>query len=386
MAATRGASRRRATRSTVLLAMAGLLAVPAARAEEFACPEGAKDSGYREHQVVRWCGYEKDGRIVFHGPVWRFHKNGRLLAKEHFVHGELDGERWFFYESGRPASAGPMRSGERTGVWRSWDEEGHLTAEDGYTDGGVDRDVYYPSGKKRASGMLRDGAKVGFWELYYEDGGKKRCDFGEGLFALPDDDGCRTIADEVEPRGFARPVPKGTVTEDGVAIVSIGGQSYAFTVPPGWVADATAGAGMGLPLVLYPKGSAWKDPHRNMWIRVILKEGRVLDVVTYDERMAFAKRVGQYQEFLLAPRQGRLGRVDAETLSYTIPTGPGDPFKMVEGRDMLGAAAFIDVSPEVVLVVVGEADYKVPMKASRDPFIAFVSSARPPGAPPPPER
>jgi hypothetical protein len=33
-----------------------------------------------------------------------------------------------------------------------------------------------------------------------------------------------------------------------------------------------------------------------------------------------------------------------------------------------------------VLLVVLEADFKVPMKRSRDPFIELVSSARPPSA------
>jgi hypothetical protein len=120
-----------------------------------------------------------------------------------------------------------------------------------------------------------------------------------------------------------------------------------------------------------------------MWIRVILKEGRTLDVVTYDERMEFATRVGQYQEFLLPPRNGRLGRIEAETLSYTIPTRPDAPFAMVDGKDLLGAAAFLDASPEVVLVLVLACDHKVPMKVNREGLIALVASARPPRPPPP---
>ncbi len=349
------------------------------RPETFACPAGTRDSGLKGRQVVRWCGYERDGRIVFHGPVWRFHRNGTVSAKERFVDGELDGEVWTYFEDGRPASQGTIQKGERAGTWRFWNEDGHLAAEEGYTASGVEREVYYPSGKKRASGLLRDGAKVGSWDLWYEDGGNTRCDFGDGLFALPPgDEDCRKIAEEVEPKGFARPVPKGTVTEDGFAIVTIGPQSYAFRAPEGWIADAAAGAAQGLPLVFVPEGSAWKDPHRNMWIRVILKEGRQLDGVTYDERMAFGKKVGDYREFLLAPRTGRLGRIEAETVRYTIPTRPDAPFAMVEGRDMLGAVAFLDVSPQVVLAVVLEADSKVPMKRSRDPFVELVTSARPP--------
>ena len=352
-------------------------------AEPFVCPEGTKDSGAREKQVVRWCGYEREGRVVFHGPVWRFHRNGRVQAKDRFVDGELDGERSTYWDNGRLASQGAVQKGERVGVWRYWDEEGHLAYEEGFSESGLERADYYPSGKRRASGLLRDGAKVGFWELAYEDGGKSRCDFGDGLFALPDDEDCRKIAEEVEPKGFARPVAKAAVGEDGLATVTIGPQAYAFRAPEGWVADAAAGAAQGVPLVFFPEGSAWKDPHRNMWIKVILKEGRQLDVVTFDERMAFAKRVGDYREFFLPPRQGRLGRIEAETLRYTIPTRPDAPFAMVEERDVLGAVAFIDVSPEIVLAAVLEADFKVPMKRSRDPFIELVKSARPGRTPPP---
>ena len=366
------------------VALAAALAASVAHGEEFTCPEGAKDSGVKPDQAVRWCAVERDGRLVFQGPVWRWHRNGRLMAKERFVDGELDGEAWSYWDNGRPASLRTHTMGERTGTWRSWDQEGHLVFDEAYTPSGLMKDEYYPSGKKRASGMLREDAKVGLWYMFHEDGREKaRCDFGEGLFALPGDDGCRTIAEEVEPLGFARPVAKGSVTEDGFAIVSIGSQAYAFKAPPGWVADAAAGAGEGFSLVFVPEGSTWREPHRNMWVRIILKEGRTLDVVTYDERMEFAKRVGQYQEFLLPPRKGRLGRIEPETLSYTIPTRPGVPFAIVEGREMLGAVAFIDVSPEVVLVVVLAADHKVPMKVNRESFIALVESARPPRPAPP---
>ncbi len=367
-------------------ALSGPAAVSAIPAEPFVCPEGTKDSGLKEHQPARWCGYEQDGRTVFHGPVWRFHRNGQLLAKERFVDGVREGEVWFFWDDGRPSSHGQVEKGERVGIWQSWDQQGHLTVEEGYSAAGIERDEYYPSGKKRSEGLVRafDGAKVGWWELFYEDGGNSRCDFGEGLFALPPgDEDCRKIAEQVEPKGFGRPLAKGSVTEDGFAIVTIGPQSYAFRAPPGWVADASAGAAQGIPLVFVPEGSTWKDPHRNMWIRVVLTEGRQLDVITYDTRREFAARVGDYREFLLAPRKGRLGRIDAERLRYPIPTRPDAPFAMVDGRDVLGAAAFMDVSPEVVLLVVFEADSKVPMKRSRDAFIALIESVRPPRPPPP---
>lgn len=371
------------------IAIAGLLAGVAARADTFRCPGGARDSGVTPNQVVRWCAVEKNGRLTYHGPVWRWHRNGQLMAKEHFVDGELDGEVPSWWESGQPASLGTFRNGERVGVWRFWDQEGSVTHEIAYGVDAVTRDDLYPSGKRRASGAVRDGGKVGLWLLFHEDGRERaRCDFGDGLFVLrPEDHDCRLIAEEVEPVGFARPRPRGDVAEDGTAKVTVGPQTYAFTPPAGWLADPDVGAREGLPLVFLPYAAT--DLVRRMTVRPVLKEGRTLQAVVYEERKAIAERVGDYEEFLFPPRRGRFGRVEASTYHYTRMTRPGAPFAVVEGERVLEAVAHVDVSPELVLVVSLTSDWRVPTRDWMPSFLGLIESVRqaePPAATPAPGR
>jgi hypothetical protein len=53
---------------------------------EFKCPTGAHDSGGGPipGTVVRWCDIERDGRPVYHGPVWRWYPSGELEGKEYW--------------------------------------------------------------------------------------------------------------------------------------------------------------------------------------------------------------------------------------------------------------------------------------------------------------
>lgn len=40
---------------------------------KFRCPTGAHDSGRGPSPgvIVRWCAVQRDGRLLYHGPVWR---------------------------------------------------------------------------------------------------------------------------------------------------------------------------------------------------------------------------------------------------------------------------------------------------------------------------
>src|ERR1051325_6957601 len=48
------------------------------------------------------------------------------------------------------------------------------------------------------------------------------------------------------------------------------GPKAAFNIkaPAGWVLDNNAGAGQGLPCVLYPRGSAWADASTIMYAKI----------------------------------------------------------------------------------------------------------------------
>src|SRR5512133_1635765 len=106
----------------LLLAIAGWLAAPAAYGFDLTCPDGAKDSGYADHQLTRWCTLDADGRLWFHGPLMRWYRNGRLATKESYVRGVPDGEFTSWWESGRLRSTGSYAGGEPAGTWTFWDE------------------------------------------------------------------------------------------------------------------------------------------------------------------------------------------------------------------------------------------------------------------------
>lgn len=62
------------------------------------------------------------------------------------------------------------------------------------------------------------------------------------------------------------------------------GDGYSLMVKeqPGWVADTQVAAGSGIVLVLYPKGSSWKDAVSVMYVRV-KKTHESLDVLVGDD-------------------------------------------------------------------------------------------------------
>ena len=109
------------TSSSHAVVMAMLLGVPlAVPGGEFKCPEGATDSGSRPDQIVRWCEINKDGRPLYHGPVWRWHDNGHLMSKENYVFGAMDGEIPSWFANGKQSSLGSFKNGKRVGPWTFW--------------------------------------------------------------------------------------------------------------------------------------------------------------------------------------------------------------------------------------------------------------------------
>lgn len=362
----------------VVLALMGTLLASEALGQEFKCPAGARDSGERPDMVVRWCETKKDGRLLYHGPVWRWHRNGQLMSKESYVNGDMDGEIPSWWENGKQSSLGTFRLGKRIGSWKFWDEQGRIKFEVRYGDAGTMQTEFYPSGAKRATGSFDNGAKLGLWLYFKEDGSEKaRCDFGQGLFSPPKDAGCRAIIKELTPEGFSRPVPKGNVAPDGAVTVTIGPYVFAFMTPTGWAADAAAGSEEGLPVVLVPRGGKWRESGRNMYIRPIFKEGRPFEAVVADEGKQFSQNVVGYAEKLL-----RAGKVQggqpyvAKTITYRPLTQTDSPFSIVQSTTIQEATAFVDVSPEVALLLVLACEGEADVKDSLPSLIAAVESVR----------
>lgn len=114
---------------------------------------------------------EPDGRTVRHGPLRRYHPNGRL------------------------AVVGQYRNGRASGVWRWYDERGNLlrkaVPQQGYDEILVGRNLADPrtvyrdaKGRKVAAGLRKHDKPHGEW-TYYFPGGAVRAQ-GRYLDGLPD--------------------------------------------------------------------------------------------------------------------------------------------------------------------------------------------------------
>lgn len=321
-------------------------------AQEFKCPEGTRDSGSVPGQIIRWCETQ-DGRLLYHGPLWKWHRNGQIHSRMTFVYGSAEGEEQEFHENGKPASRGVYVKSRRIGPWQFWDEAGGIETEVVYaSDGRNKRTNYYPSGRKLAEGTFTATGKIGAWTYWSDDGKEKaRCDFGEGLFALTSD-ACRVIAKEVEPEGFSPPIPKAATTKGGAAL-SLAHENYQFAVPAGWVADVEAGKGERVPLVFYAPGSSWRGPSWNAYVRPLFKEGAAFNDVVARVGRGIAENAPEYAEQPLRPGALADSRATVtRTISYRAVQRTSGQFAVVGDGRVHETITFIDASPNVVLMLV----------------------------------
>ena len=343
---------------------------------EFKCPSGTHDSGAGPSPgvVVRWCDVERNGRPVYHGPVWRWYPSGKLDGKEYYVNGDAAGVWPSYYENGHMSSLGAWDGGTKRGLWKYWDGSGWLKTEVTYSKEGNSRTDYYPSGRKKAVGVFTRSGKVGKWTYWTQNGKEKaHCDFGRGAFTISDG-GCKMIADELDPKGYSPPIPVGTKADDGSVSVRIDSQTFKFTSPQEWTADVNAGSEEDAPLVFYPKGRKWRTAGANMYVRVCYKNGRSFEAVTKDSRDDFEQTVADYQEH--SSKKGRLSgrdyRLDAITYKPVIETD--SPFSIVASNRVHEQVAYLDGSDEVVLLLVLTANSDQQLDQSLPAFRALLES------------
>jgi hypothetical protein len=362
-------------RIRIALLWGGLLAAWAvSAADEFKCPTGAKDSGYKPGNVVRWCEIQKEGRLLYHGPVWRWHRNGQPETRMNYINGNADGDTPSWYANGKPSSRGHFSNGSKVGLWKYWDDKGALTTEVTYRENGHQRVDYYPDGKKKATGLFKSSGKIGQW-TYWEPSGKEkaRCDFGEGAFAAASEP-CQVIADELDPKGFSKPMPVGSVLSDA-ATVRLGKQQYRFKGPGGWTADASAGREEGAPLVLYRKGGKWRGDGPNIYVRPLFKDGASFDEVVSQEAQGFGESVSGYKEGATAKETLPSGMaMVSRIISYSPLIETDSPFAIVANNTVNEHVAFVDASPEFAFMVVLTSPTEKDFKESGGAFGAFAHS------------
>lgn len=350
---------------------------PSAPTDEFKCPDGTKDSGSQPGMIVRWCEIQHDGRLLYHGPVWRWHRNGQMAGKERYVYGSAEGEFPSWYENGKRSSLGNFSKGSKVGLWKYWDPEGRLKTEVTYTDKGNKRTDYYPSGQKMATGTSTKSGKIGMW-IYWDAAGKEkaRCDYGEGLFALPNQD-CELIAKELDPTGFSPPIPAGKTLDNQHVEIRIASQVYGFSIPEGWVADVEAGKEEGVPLVFYPQGSAWRKSDATMYIRPKSKSGHAFQQTVKAEIEGFRDGVAEFHEDSGETRRLKTGQEYLlKTVSYKPLISTDSPFSVVASNVIHETIAYLNVSENTVLVVVLSCNSEAQMKKSSPDFTSMLDSFR----------
>jgi hypothetical protein len=360
-----------------LAVLAAALGAGGARADDFKCPKGARDSGLEKGQP-RWCESMVKGKLVYDGPLWRFHADGSIASKETYVKGDAQGSFESWHANGKRETKGQYRKGEAVGTWKTWDDRGRIVSETRFDLPRATRTAYHPNGKKWASGRLLDGAKVGTWTVW-DDAGKEvgRCDLGEGVVALPPGKACAIVAIDVDPKGFGRPTPLATVAGDGTFTLRIGSEAYAFTPPEGWVADVQAGKADRLPVILHPRGSgAWDGP-ATIYLRPIYRDGKSFEAALAAEVEAFKKDVMDYETKPIESGTTGLGRpFQARAISYraTRP-GPGGGV-FVNDRKAQEAVASIDASDQVVVLVVLASGEGKQVTANTPALLSTARSAR----------
>ena len=349
-----------------------------ARADDFRCLDGATNPGPRRNNApMRACVNPKND--LYHDSVWRWYESGRLGAKEFYNNGAAEGEWSAWFANGNLGSLGSYKSGQKLGLWKYWDESGWLTTEVTYNPTGNVYVHYYPSGSRKATGLTLRGEKIGSWTYWDAKGQvKATCDFAKGLFALPDHP-CRIIAEELEPKGFSRPIPSATLETQDKAVLKIASESYLFQVPEGWQADVEAGLKDGIQLALYPLGTAWRGTAPNIYVRAMFKDGKPFKAVVASESENFAQNVADYKE-----QQVKKGLTNsahavlAKTIKYKTLMQTDSPFVVVSDNTRHEMLAFLDASDQTVLLLVLTCKTQKQLKESRPAFGSLVTSVRTP--------
>jgi hypothetical protein len=300
-----------------------------------------------------------------------------MESKGVYVFGNAEGEWPSWHENGKPSSLGTFKNGSKMGLWKYWDAAGWLKTEVTYTETGNRWTEYYPTGKKKATGESLRSGKVGVW-TYWDTSGKEKakCDFGNGLFALPSKP-CHIIANELEPKGFSQPIPIATTTPDSRAVITIASQAYQLAIPPGWVADTKAGKEEQAPLVLYPTGSSWRGTGPNIYFRVLYKSGRSFDSIVKNETDGFQQNVAEYTE--RATKRGKLqnGKPSlAKTITYKPLIQTDSPFSIVSDNTIHETISYLDASDQVVVMAVLACHSESQLKESTPALMALLTSFR----------
>ncbi|MBK8557104.1 MAG: toxin-antitoxin system YwqK family antitoxin [Lewinellaceae bacterium] len=142
--------------------------------------EQKNDLGQKERFERR----KKDG--AKHGLYQRFFDDGTLAETATYVNDTLQGERRFYYPSGKVESLEHYRNGVLDGAFQKYSEKGNLVIQQQFVDGAMEGLSlrYYPNGQLEEQVTIVHNEENGPFVEYYENGNKK----AEGTYA-PDGEG-----------------------------------------------------------------------------------------------------------------------------------------------------------------------------------------------------
>jgi hypothetical protein len=363
----------------------GLLsALPAQANEPFKCPPNTKASDYQPGHIVRWCEVNRDGRVLYHGPLLRWHRSGALASREFYDYGKGTGNWEAWHENGKPSSKGRMEKGSRTGKWTFWHEEGWRKTEVVYGPARNNWVEFFSNGKRHYTGDVLRSQKIGKWIEWNPDGSeRRRCDFGEGLFKL-ESEACKGIADSLVPKGFSRPVPKVSVAAQALTL-QVASEKFGFVVPAGWRVEVEAVRRDGLAFALIREGGQWRDNAPQMWARILYREGRSFEK---NADIAFTDIERNVDKFKGEPavrfKTERGLDVARQQLAYNTSYGTDSPFAIVTDQVQHESVAIIDLSSNISLMLVLTSPTQAARDALRKEMDGIVQSVERVVAPPKP--
>lgn len=100
--------------------------------------------------------------------IWTFHKGERLVAREEYRDGLLNGLCVRYTEEGNVVEEKHWKAGKPDGEWKLFFPDGRLKLQTFYVAGELMGDMvsYFPEGALRAKGKYRHNLKEGEWVFY----------------------------------------------------------------------------------------------------------------------------------------------------------------------------------------------------------------------------
>ncbi len=104
--------------------------------------------------------------------TWTYYKDNKLVGKEEYTSGLLDGEVKKFFSNGNIAEIQEYKEGMKDGQWKRYYREGKLMCSCKYIKGKLNGlfFAYTPLGVRDIEGTFRNNVREGIWNYYDKNG------------------------------------------------------------------------------------------------------------------------------------------------------------------------------------------------------------------------